>query len=61
MKNVEESRRLARVRIYVERMMERLKNLKILAGILPLSLVPHIDNIVMISAAASNLQPHLIK
>lgn len=61
MKNVEESRRLARVRIHVERMMERLKNFKILAGILPLSLVPHIDNIVMISAAVSNLQPRLIK
>lgn len=61
MKNVEESRRLARVRIHVERMMERLKNFKILAGILPLSLVPHIDNIVMISAAVSNLQPPLIK
>ena len=61
MKNVEESRRLARVRIHVERMMERLKNFRILAGILPLSLVPHIDNIVMISAAVSNLQPRLIK
>ena len=61
MKNVEESRRLARVRIHVERMMERLKNFKILAGILPLSLVPHIDNIVMICAAVSNLQPRLIK
>ena len=61
MKNVENSRRLARVRIHVERMMERLKNFKILAGILPLSLVPHIDNIVMISAAVSNLQPGLIK
>ena len=54
MKNVEESRRLARVQIHVERMMERLKNFKILAGILPLSLVPRIDNIVMICAAVSN-------
>ena len=54
MKNVEESRRLARVRIHVERMMERLKNFKILAGILPLSLVHNI-------AAVSNLQPSLIK
>ena len=61
MKNVEESRRLARVRIHVERMRERLKNFKILARILPLSLVPHIDNIVMISAAVSNLKPSLIK
>ena len=61
MKNVEQSRRLARVRIHVERMMERLKRFKILAGILPLSLVPHADNILMICAAISNLQPKLIK
>ena len=61
MGNVEQSRRLARVRIHVERMMERLKNFRILAGILPLSLVPHADNILMICAAISNLQPRLIK
>ena len=61
MKDVEQSRRLARVRVHVERMMERLKNFRILAGILPLSLVPHADNILMISSAISNLQPRLIK
>ena len=55
------SRRLARVRIHVERMMERIKNFKLLAGILHLSLVPHADNIVMITAAISNLQPKLVK
>lgn len=47
MRQVEMSRRLERVRIHVERMMERLKNFKLLAGILPLSLslslVPHAD------------------
>ena len=46
MRQVEMSRRLARVRIHVERMMERIKNFKLLAGILPLSLVPHADNII---------------
>lgn len=61
MKNVEESRRLARVRIHVERMMKRLKNFEILAGILPRSRVPHTDNIVMISAAVSNLEPRFSK
>ena len=58
MRQVEMSRRLARVRIHVERIMERIKNFKLLAGILPLSLVPHADNIV-ITAAISNLQPKL--
>lgn len=61
MRQVEMSRRLARVRLHVERMMERIKNFKLLAGILPLSLVPHADNIVMITAAISNLQPKLVK
>ena len=61
MRQVEMSRRLARVRIHVERMMERIKNFKLLAGILPLSLVPHADNIVMTTAAISNLQPKLVK
>lgn len=61
MKSVEQSRRLARVRIHVERMMERLKNFRILAGILPITLVPHIDNIVLIIAAVSNLHKKLVK
>lgn len=61
MRSVEKSRKLARVRIHVERMMERLKNFRILAGVLPLSLVPHIDNIVMITAAVSNLHKRLVK
>ena len=61
MRQVEMSRRLARVRIHVERMMERIKNFKLLAEILPLSLEPHADNIVMITAAISNLQPKLVK
>ena len=61
MRNVDESRRLPRVRIHVERMMERLKNFKIVAGILALSLIPHAGNIIMIAAAISNLQPGLIK
>lgn len=61
MRNVEQSRRLARVRIHVERMMERLKNFKLLSNIIPLSLVPHIDNIILICAAISNLKPKLVK
>lgn len=61
MRSVEQSRRLAQVRIHVERMMERLKNFRILANIIPLSMVPHIDNMTMICAAISNLKPRLVK
>ena len=55
------SRRLARARIHVQRMMKRIKNFKPPVRILPLSLVPHADNIVMIRAAVSNLRPKLVK
>lgn len=55
MKNVEEFRRLVRVRIYVERMMERFKNLKIFVGILLFFFVFYIDNIVMIFVVVLNL------
>uniref|UniRef100_UPI00358FB443 uncharacterized protein n=1 Tax=Myxine glutinosa TaxID=7769 RepID=UPI00358FB443 len=61
MKEVEMSRRLARVRIHIERMMERLKFLKLIANIVPLSLVPHIDNMVMIAAAITNLHSRLVR
>ena len=48
------TRRIAQVRIQVEREMERLKNFSILSGIVPMTLVPNIDNIVIICAALSN-------
>lgn len=60
-RNVEQSRRLAGVRIHVERMMERVENFRKLGDILPLLLVPYADNNLMISAAFSNLQPRLTK
>ena len=57
---VESTRRLARVRIHVERAMERIKNFTILSTILPIALVAQADNIIMICAVLSNLQPKLI-
>ena len=58
---VERTRRLAQVRIHVERVMERIKNFSIISGVLPMQLVPHIDNIMMVCSALSNLQPPLVK
>lgn len=57
---VESTRRLARIRIHVERAMERIKNFTILSTILPIALVAQADNIIMICAALSNLQPKLV-
>lgn len=58
---VEMSRRISRVRIHVERAMESIKNFKILSGTMPLKLVSQADNIILICAALSNLQPRLVK
>jgi hypothetical protein len=60
-RNVECSRQLARVRIHVERAIQRIKNFQILNSPLPLILVPHIDSILTICSAITNLQPKLVK
>ena len=57
----DKTRRLGQVRIHVERMMERLKNFSIISGILPMAFLPHIDNIVLVIAALSNLEPPLVR
>lgn len=57
---VEYSRRIARVRIHVERMMDRLKNFRILAQKMPISMVPHANNIMTVCAAIVNMHPNII-
>ena len=57
----ETSRRLARVRIHVERAIERLKNYRILCTTMNINMVPHVDNILTICGALSNLHPKLVK
>ena len=59
-RDVETSRQLARVRIHVERAIGRIKHFKILTSCMPLSLVPHADNVLTICAAISNLHPSLV-
>ena len=60
-RDVEETRQLANIRIHVERAMERIKNFRILSDKVPLYLVPHVDNIMMIVCALSNLMDPLVK
>lgn len=60
-REVERSRRISRVRIHVERLMERLKNFKILSTTMNIGLVPQADNIMCICSAISNLHPKLVK
>lgn len=55
------TRRIASVRIHVERVIARLKNYRILKFVLPLTLVPHFDNILIVCCALCNFQSAVIK
>ena len=55
-KEVQESRRISRVRIHVERVIGRVRrNFRILNDVLPLGLVPQINNIVVACCGLTNL------
>ena len=54
---VESTRRIANLRIHVERAMERIKNFRIINGVVPISLHDKISKIVFIVCALCNLMP----
>ena len=56
---VEQTRRIAAVRIHVERKIEQIKNFRILQGVIPATW-HNANNIVLICAALSNLEPPLV-
>ena len=58
---VGKSRKIASVRIHVERAMERLKNFKIVQGVIPLQLKNSLNQVLTICAVLSNLQDPLVK
>ena len=58
---VTRTRRVANVRIHVERAIRRLKVFTILKDIVPISLTRHVDKILRICAALANLNPALIR
>ena len=58
---VQESRSLARVRIHVERVIGRMRRqFAILSNVLPLNLVPQVDNIAVICAGLTNLHKPVV-
>jgi hypothetical protein len=59
-KEVETTRKMAHVRIHVERAIERLNNFNILCTNMSMYMVPHADSIVTICSAICNLQPKLV-
>ena len=59
-KALRQSRKIASVRIHVERAIHRIKTFKVLSGIMPLKLRYLLDQIVTIVAVLCNLQKRLI-
>ncbi|XP_071146369.1 uncharacterized protein [Mytilus edulis] len=59
-KEVEQTRKIAHVRIHVERTIEQLKNFNILSSNMSIYLVPHSDSTVTLCSAVCNLHPKLV-
>ncbi|XP_041377798.1 uncharacterized protein LOC121390126 [Gigantopelta aegis] len=59
-RQVEETRRIANLRIDVERAMERVKNFRILQGVIPITLAHQATKIWKICVGLSNLLPPLV-
>ncbi|KAJ8046215.1 hypothetical protein HOLleu_04826 [Holothuria leucospilota] len=59
-KEAKDTKKVANARIHVERAIGKLKTFAILKETLPISLVPLIDDIILVCAALTNLQPPLV-
>lgn len=59
--DIEETRRIANLRIYVEMAIERVKNFRILQGVMPITMSRQASEIWKICASLANLQPPLVK
>ena len=53
---VAKTNRIAKLRILVEQVIRRLKSFRIISGELPISMIPHIDDILVICGALSNMK-----
>ena len=53
------TRRIARIRIQVERIIRKLKCFSTLRGVTPLTLKPYVTSIVKVCATLVNLQPRI--
>lgn len=53
-------RRIAKIRVHIERMIRKLKCFTILRGAFPLTMKPYVNSIVGVCAALVNLQPSSI-
>ncbi|XP_062591732.1 uncharacterized protein LOC134253232 [Saccostrea cucullata] len=58
---IRQTRQIARLRIHVERAIQRLKTYRILSGIMPLTLKPIADQILVVAAFLCNIDSPLVK
>jgi len=58
---VAKTKEIANLRIFVEQAIRRLKTFRILKYELPITLLPQIDDMIIVCAALCNLQPPLVK
>ena len=58
---VKKTKEVANLRIHVERAINRIKFFRILKGTIPVTMIQHVDDIILTCAALCNLKPKLIK
>ena len=58
---VKKTKEVANLQINVERAINRIKFFRILKGTIPVTMIEHVDDIILICAAWCNLKPKLIK
>ena len=58
---MQKTKDIANLRIHVKRAINRIKFFRILKGVIPITMLHHIDDIIVTCAALSNLKPKLIQ
>ena len=58
---VKKTKEVANLRIHVERAINRIKFFRILKGTIPVTMIQHVDDIILTCAVLCNLKPKLIK
>ena len=59
-REVKQTQQIANLRIHVERQMERIKNFRILQGIMPITMSNQVSKIWKLCVRLTNLQPPLV-
>lgn len=59
--DIRHTKKIANTRIHVERVIRRLKTFKLLSGVVPISLVPHLNHVIFVCAAVINMQGTIVQ